>query len=131
MIDDRVREIAPSNDLIAFAIQDSLGERCASFDPDCYTCRAWQQYDRAVASLFALRQSAEIEARSVMLRQPNSGECELVVCSSAGVQVYRLTSDQVRLLAVRSVSAAFNLTACATPSEEKVSSTPSVDSVRG
>ncbi len=51
MTDDRVREIAPSDDLIAFAIKDSLGERCASFDPDCYTCRAWQQYDRAIASL--------------------------------------------------------------------------------
>jgi hypothetical protein len=65
-----------------------------------------------------------------MLRQPNSGECELVVCSDMGMQVYRLTSDQVRLLAVKSVSAAFNLTACVTPSGEKVSSTPSVDSVR-
>lgn len=51
MTDDRVREIAPSDDLIAFAIKDSLGERCASFDPDCYTCQAWQQYDRAIASL--------------------------------------------------------------------------------
>lgn len=39
----------PSGDLIAFAIVESFGERCATYDADCYTCQAWSQYDRLSA----------------------------------------------------------------------------------
>lgn len=40
---------APSDDLIAFCITEALGERCATHDPDCYTCQAWAEYDRAAS----------------------------------------------------------------------------------
>lgn len=40
----------PSDDLLAFSITEALGERCDDFNQDCYTCQAWQQYDRLTAS---------------------------------------------------------------------------------
>lgn len=35
-----------TDDLIAFAITETFGARCSTFDEDCYTCRAWAKYDR-------------------------------------------------------------------------------------
>ena len=35
----------PSDDLLAFAIVETFGERCPTVDSDCYTCKAWAQYD--------------------------------------------------------------------------------------
>ena len=40
----------PSDDLLAFSITEALGERCDDFNQDCYTCQAWQQYDRLTTS---------------------------------------------------------------------------------
>lgn len=33
------------NDFIAEAITEQYGERCPDFDPACYCCQAWAQYD--------------------------------------------------------------------------------------
>lgn len=41
--------VSPSDDLIKFAITEEYGERCSTFDQDCYTCRAWSQFDRLSA----------------------------------------------------------------------------------
>lgn len=35
-----------SDDLIFEAISEAFGARCPDFEPDCYCCRAWAQYDR-------------------------------------------------------------------------------------
>lgn len=32
-------------DLIAEAIMEAFGERCPGFEPGCWCCRAWRQYD--------------------------------------------------------------------------------------
>lgn len=36
----------PDEDPVAYAISETLGERCLDFDPECWTCQAWAQYDR-------------------------------------------------------------------------------------
>lgn len=33
------------DDLIAESITEAFGERCSDFNPDCWCCRAWKQYD--------------------------------------------------------------------------------------
>lgn len=32
-------------DLIAEAITEAFGERCPDFEPSCYCCQAWAEYD--------------------------------------------------------------------------------------
>jgi len=73
---------------------------------------AWRMVGAYDLETLRLRKGNAVAARSLMLRQPTSGECELVVCSDAGMQVYGLSQDQVRLLAAKSVPAALNMTAC-------------------
>jgi len=45
---------------IAYAIIESLGERCPDFAPDCATCRAWAEYDAILARVTALE--AQVKA---------------------------------------------------------------------
>lgn len=33
------------DDLVAEAIEEAFGERCPDFEPACYCCQAWAQYD--------------------------------------------------------------------------------------
>ena len=54
---------APSDDLIAEAIEDQFGERSPDFHQDCSTCQAWAQYDALRASEQSLSDlSARYEA---------------------------------------------------------------------
>ena len=52
--------VAPSDDLIAFCIKETLGERCETFDADCYTCQAWAEYDALMA--LSASPAAQVEA---------------------------------------------------------------------
>lgn len=47
---------AEAEDLIADAITEQYGERCPDYEPECWCCKVWKQYD-ALATL-----AAEVEA---------------------------------------------------------------------
>lgn len=44
-IADPVEVEADAGDLIAECITEQYGERCPDFEPGCYCCQAWAQYD--------------------------------------------------------------------------------------
>jgi hypothetical protein len=47
-----------NSDLIAEAITDAYGERCPDFEPTCFGCKAWMQYDALRAERDRLREAA-------------------------------------------------------------------------
>lgn len=49
-------------DLIAEAIDGTFGERCEDFEPDCYCCQAWAQYDLSQVAITAALEAAVAKA---------------------------------------------------------------------
>lgn len=46
-------------DLIAYCIQETLGDRCDTHDSACITCDAWGQYDALVTAAFGAKEEAQ------------------------------------------------------------------------
>ena len=53
------------SDLIADAIREHWGERCPDFDPECWCCRAWAEYDE-ITRLRAENERLRAALREVM-----------------------------------------------------------------
>jgi len=49
MSTDKAMVTDEREDLIAEAITEAFGERCEDFEPECYCCKAWAEYDRLAA----------------------------------------------------------------------------------
>jgi hypothetical protein len=54
-------------ELITEAIEESFGKRCPDFDPDCYFCKIWREYD----NLYGLK--AENEQLKTRVRELTEG----------------------------------------------------------
>lgn len=51
--------------LIAEAITEAFGERCPDYEPGCFCCDAWKQYDDLKAENFRLLRSVADLAKQV------------------------------------------------------------------
>lgn len=62
-------DLGPSDveDFIAEAITGAFGERCPDFEPSCYCCQAWAQYD-------ALKQLGDMIAAGTHVMVPTNRE---------------------------------------------------------
>lgn len=60
----------PEDDLIAYAITETFGERCPDHEETCPCCRAWGQYDAIEARI------AAAEQRGVERAAPNHSPLE-------------------------------------------------------
>lgn len=61
MSDDKLLEDTEKHGPVIAAILDVWGERCPEFEPECYTCKAWADYDRIRSK--ALEEAARVAAR--------------------------------------------------------------------
>lgn len=50
--------------IVAEAIEEAFGERCLDYEPECFCCRAWAEYDEAcrLAEAFAAEAERNKEA---------------------------------------------------------------------
>lgn len=93
------QNLSPSDDLIAFAITETFGERCKDRDADCYTCQAWDQYDKARAALQSQPSapqpspdhSDKIEARRSQLAAPYSTGLDIEILNKNGEVTWLLS----------------------------------------
>jgi len=50
--------------LISLSITEALGERCPDFDPECWCCKAWAEFDALRAAISTEKERAEVAFRA-------------------------------------------------------------------
>lgn len=58
------------SDLIREAITEHFGERCPDFEPECFCCKAWAEYDALKKELETAREDALEEAAKIAEAMP-------------------------------------------------------------